>query len=103
LGGADRQDAFILADQPFEGIGDPVESVGQQRRDAAAGVRQGNALPGTVKELQPEPLFQQLDLIAHRRLRHSQFGGGEREILVPRGGFENPDGGKRREVAHGRT
>jgi len=57
-------------------------------------------LPRPLKERNAEPLLEHLDLVAHRRLRHAEFGGGDREILVPGRSFENPDGCQWREVAH---
>src|SRR3546814_7314853 len=47
-----------------------------------------------------EPFFQQLDLITDRGLRHPEFGGGGGEVFVPRGGFEDADGGEGRQRAH---
>src|SRR3546814_19206924 len=47
-----------------------------------------------------EPFFQQLDRITDRSLRHPEFGGGGGEVFVPRGGFEDADGGEGRQRAH---
>ena len=44
--------------------------------------------------------FQKLDLVAHGRLGHVQFGGGAAEIAVAGHGFKNPDGGKGRHCGH---
>src|SRR3546814_13485761 len=46
------------------------------------------------------PFFQQLDLITDRSRRQPEFGGGGGEVFVPRGGFEDADGGEGRQRAH---
>lgn len=44
-----------------------------------------------VKQAQVEELLQQLDLMAHRRRRHSQFVSSLLEAQVPRGSFEGAE------------
>ena len=48
-----------------------------------------------VEQLEPQPSFQRLDLVAHRALGDVQFFGGSREAQVPRHALEDTQGVER--------
>jgi len=50
-----------------------------------------------------QAVLQELDLIAHRGLRHPELGGGAGKTLVARRRLERPDGGQRRKLEYGRS
>ena len=59
-------------------------------------------LPFAIEELEPERVFQRLDLMADRALRDVQLFGRAREAFAPGRSFEGLQGIQRRETAcHG--
>src|SRR3546814_13105199 len=82
------------SDLPRERAVDRVERATDGGGCAAPRVGQRHAAFLAMEQRYAEPFFQQLDLITDRSLRHPEFGGGGGEVFVPRGGFEDADGGE---------
>lgn len=80
--GADAFDILGLAQQ-FQGVPD----------DPLAGGRDsGERAPSTYEYVEPKLVFEELELLAHRGLRRTQFGRGGRNIeIVLRDGREKPE------------
>ena len=78
-----------------------VESADDDRRDFPSLVGKKHPAAGALEQAQPQPVLQQLDLIADRRLGHAQFLRGGCKVFEPGSGFEHPNGGKRRQGGHG--
>ena len=77
-----------------------VERAGQLLRGAAPRIGQHDAAALAAEQRLAEPFLKYANLIAYRGLGHPQLLGGGGEILMPRGGFEDADGGERRDAAH---
>jgi hypothetical protein len=102
LGGADAEHALILVDQAGKALGEPVEGVGDDRRQPPSGLAQRHPPLRADEQRHSEPLLEQSDLVAYGRLGHPQLACREGEILVACGSLEHPDGGQRRKVSHRR-
>jgi hypothetical protein len=70
-----------------------VEGVGQRIEQASAGVGQPHPALRPIEQLGADPLLDRANLIADRRLCHPQFVCSGGEMLMPRSGLEDPDGG----------
>ena len=96
----DADDAFRLGMDRGEGLSHRVERARDLRRDPPPQIGEHDAAPAAGEQRGAQPLFEQLHLVAHRRLGHSQLLCGAREIAVPGSGFEHADGSERRKTAH---
>ena len=64
-------------------------------RPLVAGFGQDDLPRPSQEERHTDALLEHLDLVAHRRLRHSEFFGSLGEAGMARGGFERTDGRQR--------
>ena len=65
------------------------------RREALAGLGQDDLARAAQEQRRAEPLLEQLDLVAHRRLGHAELLGGAGKAQAAGDGFEDADGGER--------
>jgi len=96
----DRQHAFGRLRDRGEGRAQAIKGIHHRRRQALARLGQHDAASLALEQGQAEPLLQQLDLIAHRRLRHAELGGGAGEAAMARRRLEGPDRTERRQASH---
>ena len=90
--GIDVERAARIARQIIEGETHAVEGVPDVRRQPRARLGQRH-LPGAADEQRfADPLLQKPDLVAHGRLRHTQFLAGAGETQMTRGRLKGADG-----------
>ena len=85
----------------LEGGAELPERLAHGRRDAPPGIAQRDAARAAQEQGPADALLQELDLIAHRRLRHPELFCGARKAQMAGGGLEAADRGERREGREG--
>jgi hypothetical protein len=85
----DRLDHFLHA---REGIPQRFESFRYSRSELSPLGCQGHLARQADEQRRPDPILQDLDLIAHGSLRHAEFLGSAGKALMPSRRLENPDG-----------
>src|SRR5947199_10801426 len=96
--GAHSERAATLAlQQPLRSDRDSIERIAHNDKVFATGLRDDQPLALAIEELDAKFLFQRLDLMADRPLRHTQFLGGAREALVAGRRLEGFKGIERRQ------
>ena len=98
--GGDGQQRFVFFAMAGESRFDGVECGRQRGQQTRAERRQPGAPLLADEQRRAQPLLKTFDLIRNGRLGHPQLSRGGGEILRPSGGFESPDGGKRRKASH---
>ncbi|BCG87295.1 hypothetical protein MesoLj113c_34050 [Mesorhizobium sp. 113-3-9] len=77
-----------------------IKAVAKDRKQPRSRTRQHERSRPALKQLATAYLFQQADLVANRRRRHTEFRGGGLEAAVPGYGLESAQGAEGRTVAH---
>ena len=94
---------MLTVSVPMSGLGESANV--SRSRSKASVVFGASRWPASVRTISlgrrrksgaPEPLLEQLDLVAHRRLGHPQLFRGTGKTEAPGDGFEDADGGERR-------
>ena len=85
--------------EPRKGLAEEVEGLGGSRREPLAGLGEDDLARAAEEERRAEPLLEQLDLVAHRRLGHPELFGGAGKAQAAGDGFEDADGGERAAAA----
>src|SRR6188472_1690868 len=100
---ADGEHAAALAlEQALRPRGDAVEGVTDDNEIGTPGFGDGETLPFTVEQLQPELGFEALYLMADGALGDAELLGGAREALVARRRLERLECVERRQSARHR-
>jgi len=94
----DREHAFSRLRDRSEGRAQAVERFHHRRCQAFAGFGRDDTPSLTLEQRQTEALLQQLDLVAHRGLRHAEFDGGAGEAAMARRRLEGADRTERRQA-----
>ena len=84
-----------------EGRAQGVEGLAHRYRETLAGLGQAHLARHAQEQRRADPLLEQLDLIADRRLGHAQLLAGTGEAAEPGRGLEGADGRERRQAGDG--
>src|SRR5215813_69794 len=92
--------AIAMAPDRAESGGKCFEAVADHRKQTGARLRQRQWPRPAAEQRSPAILLQQSDLMAHRRRRDAELGGGLLETHVPRRRFERAQLDERRQPVH---